>query len=100
MRDRGTGKLLVEEGRGASRYLGLHQLDFLDGLLGTRVVGVDAVCPHLRSVRTHRDQDVEGRGPARLGAVGRGWIRRSEGHTSALQSRCNLVCRLLLEKKS
>src|SRR5256885_12620768 len=31
-----------------------------------------------------------------------GWIRsevRSEEHTSELQSPCNLVCRLLLEKK-
>src|SRR2546426_1298732 len=27
------------------------------------------------------------------------WIRRSEEHTSELQSPCNLVCRLLLEKK-
>src|SRR2546426_8363091 len=28
-----------------------------------------------------------------------GLIRRSEEHTSELQSPCNLVCRLLLEKK-
>src|ERR1022692_4622149 len=27
------------------------------------------------------------------------WERRSEEHTSELQSPCNLVCRLLLEKK-
>src|SRR2546426_7433632 len=27
------------------------------------------------------------------------WKRRSEEHTSELQSPCNLVCRLLLEKK-
>src|SRR5256885_13291676 len=27
------------------------------------------------------------------------WIGRSEEHTSELQSPCNLVCRLLLEKK-
>src|SRR2546426_3324765 len=27
------------------------------------------------------------------------WCRRSEEHTSELQSPCNLVCRLLLEKK-
>src|SRR6266446_7096919 len=27
------------------------------------------------------------------------WRPRSEEHTSELQSRCNLVCRLLLEKK-
>src|SRR2546426_8100138 len=29
----------------------------------------------------------------------RGALRRSEEHTSELQSPCNLVCRLLLEKK-
>src|SRR5690606_40905349 len=29
----------------------------------------------------------------------RGWPQRSEEHTSELQSRENLVCRLLLEKK-
>src|SRR5687767_15188045 len=29
----------------------------------------------------------------------RGWIRRSEEHTSELQSLAYLVCRLLLEKK-
>src|SRR5690242_21578814 len=27
------------------------------------------------------------------------WVRRSEEHTSELQSHVNLVCRLLLEKK-
>src|SRR5256885_8454007 len=27
------------------------------------------------------------------------WFRRSEEHTSELQSPCNIVCRLLLEKK-
>src|SRR5256885_8836621 len=34
-------------------------------------------------------------------AVARRWLekRRSEEHTSELQSPCNLVCRLLLEKK-
>src|SRR5256885_8177860 len=37
--------------------------------------------------------DSAGRGPVR---GGRG---RSEEHTSELQSPCNLVCRLLLEKK-
>src|SRR2546426_6490191 len=29
----------------------------------------------------------------------KGGVRRSEEHTSELQSPCNLVCRLLLEKK-
>src|SRR2546426_1713468 len=31
--------------------------------------------------------------------VAEGKVRRSEEHTSELQSPCNLVCRLLLEKK-
>src|SRR5256885_5749106 len=31
--------------------------------------------------------------------VERAWVDRSEEHTSELQSPCNLVCRLLLEKK-
>src|SRR5256885_12702030 len=40
--------------------------------------------------------------PVQVAAVGRGGpdrrLRRSEEHTSELQSPCNLVCRLLLEK--
>src|SRR2546426_5622051 len=32
--------------------------------------------------------------------VKRPWVTRSEEHTSELQSPCNLVCRLLLEKKN
>src|SRR5256885_15697250 len=39
---------------------------------------------------------------ASCGPVGRFWCAancRSEEHTSELQSPCNLVCRLLLEKK-
>src|SRR3712207_7174169 len=37
--------------------------------------------------------------PARAGLVGRGARERSEEHTSELQSRQYLVCRLLLEQK-
>src|ERR1039457_3315393 len=37
--------------------------------------------------------------PGHRTARGGGWRRRSEEHTSELQSPCNLVCRLLLEKK-
>src|SRR2546429_4487511 len=42
-------------------------------------------------------------GPPRQGDVGnphRGRLKRSEEHTSELQSRLHLVCRLLLEKKT
>src|SRR5215471_21717421 len=37
--------------------------------------------------------------PARIGTLDRPRARRSEEHTSELQSRRDLVCRLLLEKK-
>src|SRR5256885_9240231 len=37
--------------------------------------------------------------PFRAGVAQIGLERRSEEHTSELQSPCNLVCRLLLEKK-
>src|SRR5256885_4416580 len=46
----------------------------------------------------HRDPAIgESDTPCRGGSVGE--RRRSEEHTSELQSPCNLVCRLLLEKK-
>src|SRR2546430_8998096 len=35
----------------------------------------------------------------RMGTAGTHGVRRSEEHTSELQSQSNLVCRLLLEKK-
>src|SRR5688500_19285428 len=48
--------------------------------------------------------DLLGRVVLRVGDRGRvqqlDQLRRSEEHTSELQSPCNLVCRLLLEKKS
>src|SRR2546426_7042464 len=48
-------------------------------------------------VACRQDQRVRGRARA---AAGRGAVpERSEEHTSELQSPCNLVCRLLLEKK-
>src|SRR5690606_41566441 len=50
--------------------------------------------------RNGRAGAVSGRGPrAPWARPGRSGSRRSEEHTSELQSRENLVCRLLLEKK-
>src|SRR5256885_13077869 len=43
-------------------------------------------------------EDVHGSGPFRRKGAGRHHRARSEEHTSELQSPCNLVCRLLLEK--
>src|SRR5256885_10907059 len=70
---------------------------FPDALLGERPVGLverffdlDAVPDHADE-RTHDDGHEQARWP--------GLELRSEEHTSELQSPCNLVCRLLLEKK-
>src|SRR5260370_41219805 len=54
-----------------------------------------------RSRRRHHDRPAMRVGPAghcACGALG-DFRRRSEEHTSELQSHLNLVCRLLLEKK-
>src|SRR2546426_7982081 len=52
----------------------------------------------LRTRRAARDVDVDG--DDRVDALHGGVVVvRSEEHTSELQSPCNLVCRLLLEKK-
>src|SRR5256885_2980937 len=50
-----------------------------------------------RSARLHALGCAGGLAPGRLD--GDGGAIRSEEHTSELQSPCNLVCRLLLEKK-
>src|SRR2546426_4661394 len=51
---------------------------------------------HARRARQVRDRPEHRGGPDEAEAYGE---RRSEEHTSELQSPCNLVCRLLLEKK-
>src|SRR5436305_4860652 len=57
-----------------------------------------------RQAGEHRHADAGGarrrRRPADQGQTGRREHRRSEEHTSELQSRPHLVCRLLLEKKN
>src|SRR3712207_8939778 len=52
-----------------------------------------------RSAREVRRPDRDARARARQGPGGRQPAVRSEEHTSELQSRQYLVCRLLLEKK-
>src|SRR3989454_7940380 len=52
----------------------------------------------LRGLEQQAGDEVQLHGQARA-AVQHGARERSEEHTSELQSPCNLVCRLLLEKK-
>src|SRR2546426_4168365 len=58
-----------------------------------------AFLPALRKFSTHlASPGVSGRSEPAPG-IGPSSMSRSEEHTSELQSPCNLVCRLLLEKK-
>src|SRR3712207_7529760 len=65
--------------------------------------GVRSVRPGRRLLALRRRQAAPRRGAVVFGRAGhraaRGRVRRSEEHTSELQSRQYLVCRLLLEKK-
>src|SRR5256885_11745269 len=56
------------------------------------------VAVHVKKAHAVRALHLEAHGAARLVAGARR-LDRSEEHTSELQSPCNLVCRLLLEKK-
>src|SRR5690554_7735274 len=73
---------------------------------------ISPACPLILPYHVALDQARENaRGEAKIGTTGRGigpayedkvsrrGLRRSEEHTSELQSRPHLVCRLLLEKK-
>src|SRR3712207_7081597 len=65
--------------------------------LARRLAEVGQVPPHAL-VRRDRRRPAAGE-PAHLGDARTGRGQRSEEHTSELQSRQYLVCRLLLEKK-
>src|SRR5207302_4761868 len=73
-----------------------------------RARGRDRICARSRLAGTReRDSPIAGRGSNGIGgdcrrrnrSGSRSRVPRSEEHTSELQSRENLVCRLLLEKK-
>src|SRR5690606_41688413 len=79
------------------------QCDAAYTLLGWRArsgVFVRAVVVDLRAARRKRDLGHRWRYPAGFAVGSAGGVIRSEEHTSELQSRENLVCRLLLEKKN
>src|SRR2546426_1784859 len=64
--------------------------------------GSELAARQLQHLLAHRDRRGVARAPRHHGAATGEGTRapvRSEEHTSELQSPCNLVCRLLLEKK-
>src|SRR5256885_12077378 len=68
-------------------------------------LGADRPCRHPDAQHADPDRADPDQPAARSGCLprgggGNGATNRSEEHTSELQSPCNLVCRLLLEKKN
>src|SRR5690606_40683655 len=96
----GTYRGLVVEDRRVDAHLGVLRLPLADQV-ARRAFGIDEVVvlpiakikARQAQRRTHR-RTLLGLQPPRFGR-----LLRSEEHTSELQSRENLVCRLLLEKK-
>src|SRR5207302_10402074 len=76
------------------RSFRLHRFDRLD-------LFPDSHQPHFARLRhlAAGDRDARSGFPTPLGSTSPARALRSEEHTSELQSRENLVCRLLLEKK-
>src|SRR5256885_3823614 len=65
---------------------------------------IDEVCANVQGFG-YKVHSIEGEERVVIGVVGMGDVTaclesRSEEHTSELQSPCNLVCRLLLDKKN
>src|SRR5206468_6693984 len=89
-----------DRGAGAERRRHSHVADAAHVGRGGGVLAGD---PHRLADDRHAGAGSAGRNGARLGHRGWGIPRRpkdrSEEHTSELQSRSDLVCRLLLEKK-
>src|SRR2546426_8808391 len=61
---------------------------------GHRAGSLPTRCPRRRTAQVSASPETPGHPPAAIRSA-----KRSEEHTSELQSPCNLVCRLLLEKK-
>src|SRR2546426_6016331 len=59
------------------------------------LAAVIQLCPRCGHLQKHHDAPTL----AAIEEIYRNYAPRSEEHTSELQSPCNLVCRLLLEKK-
>src|SRR2546422_2617262 len=100
--DLGAGRAVVMDIGGGSLELALSDDGLVERLISLpfgaihmseRYLGDDMKKKGMRKLRKHVRQELKRRLAARH------WNTRSEEHTSELQSRLHLVCRLLLEKK-
>src|SRR2546421_8098654 len=82
--------------RSVERRIAEDEIQLLRGLERGDVLLLEAEAWSLRGLRQHGLRAVDAERLARLQLA---VLHRSEEHTSELQSRSDLVCRLLLEKK-
>src|SRR5687768_17884330 len=98
---RGDGRLPESSWRGAGRGAGMTRKARVERVTKETSVTVDLVVDGSGNASAETGLPFFDHMLDQLGKHG-GWdleIRRSEEHTSELQSRLHLVCRLLLEKK-
>src|SRR2546430_9337983 len=95
-RSQGCGKAHLEARPARDQPLLLQLQEY-----GVRRPGRICVAEPLKGVLTGRQRgmQLEARQRSVATGIGRDFLKRSEEHTSELQSQSNLVCRLLLEKK-
>src|SRR5688572_32544354 len=89
-------KLVIETGRMAKQAAGSALVQFGDTMVLAAVTVSDtqSPLPFFPLLVEYREKTYA------AGKIPGGFIKRSEEHTSELQSQSNLVCRLLLEKKN
>ena len=80
----------------------LHKLEEVRAILGSKGIEVVGLSESEQRIEEPVEDADTFAGNARIKALGyaKATGKRSEEHTSELQSRRNLVCRLLLEKKN
>src|SRR5690554_3347027 len=94
-RRRHSAPVVDGPGKAASRAM-LRAVGFTDADFARPQVGIASTWSNLTPCNSHIDELARHASDGADGAGGKG---RSEEHTSELQSRPHLVCRLLLEKK-
>src|SRR5205807_6132481 len=91
----------IEEHRRVDKQLASTPREILKRYEKWKDIAMLSGPPGLRLIKGFNDEALSGKWDGhRSSRLGLQWRVRSEEHTSELQSPCNLVCRLLLEKKN
>src|SRR5690554_7181183 len=77
------------------KAVGLHSTHIDKHMYVTNLFAIPAILIYVLALREKKTKDYNG-----VMSFKQGFVSRSEEHTSELQSRPHLVCRLLLEKKN